>query len=228
MDQPMLISGDILNPLVQMQLMGTYGRKNLQSLTLNLNLVGNRYLILSKPFRRNNATDWRSIYSLAKEGRLEEIADTAPDVIIRHYGSIKKILQDNLRPPVRRGVVVKVYWGNTGTGKTHRSFEEAGTDAYPKGPTSIWWDGYRKETNVVIDEFSGAIRIEHLLRWLDWQPCIVEVKGSSSPLHARNFWITSNIDPKEWYNDGNSTEEQRKALQRRLTTVVHFIEPFRQ
>lgn len=183
-------------------------------------------LTFRKSFKRNSDTDWRRVLDLAKEGKIEEIGDTAPDVVIRHYASLKRILQDNLRPPTRRGLVVNVYWGDTGTGKTHRAFEEAGELAYPKGPTSIWWDGYRKEENVVIDEFCGRINIEHLLRWLDWQPVIVEVKGSSCPLHARTFWITSNIDPKEWYNDTNSTAEQRKALQRRLTNVVHFIEPF--
>lgn len=180
-----------------------------------------------KSFKRNNATDWGRVYSLAKEGKIEEIADSAPDVVVRHYASLKRIVQDNIRAPYRRGVVVNVYWGDTGTGKTHRSFEEAGPNAYPKGPTSIWWDGYRQEENVVIDEFTGLIRIEHLLRWLDWQPINVEVKGSSCALHARNFWITSNVSPEEWYTDTNSTAEQRKALKRRLTNVVHFIEPFK-
>lgn len=181
---------------------------------------------IRKSFKRNSDTDWRRVLDLAKEGRLEEIGDTAPDVVVRHYSSLKRIIQDNLRPPRRTGLVVNVYWGDTGTGKTHRAFAEAGEDAYPKGPTSIWWDGYRKETNVVIDEFCGRINIEHMLRWLDWQPVIVEVKGSSCPLHAMSFWITSNINPDEWYNDTNSTSEQRKALKRRLTNVVHFIEPF--
>lgn len=203
-----------------------FGKKIQQSKELNLSWVRKYVNNNRKSIKRNSATDWRRVFDLAKEGKIEEIAESAPDIVVRHYSSIKRILQDNIRPPLRRGITVQVYWGNTGTGKTHRAFEEAGIFAYPKGPTSIWWDGYRKEENVVIDEFCGAIRIEHLLRWLDWQPVIVEVKGSSSPLHAIKFWITSNIDPREWYNDSNSTEEQRKALQRRLTTVVHFIEPF--
>lgn len=44
-------------------------------------------------------------------------------------------------PAVER--VVQVYWGTTGTGKSHRAWAEAGITAYPKDPLSKFWDGYR-------------------------------------------------------------------------------------
>lgn len=95
-------------------------------------------------------------------------------------------------------------------------------DGYPKPPTTVWWDGYLGHRHVVVDEFCGLIGITHLLRWLDRYPCMVEVKGGAVALEAVEFWFTSNIDPREWYSDANSTEEQRNALFRRFNEVVHF------
>jgi len=69
-------------------------------------------------------------------------------------------------PQVRNTSLAKVYWGPTGTGKTHRSWAEAGDQAYIKSSSNKWWDGYRSEVNVIMDEFDGLIGITHLLRWL--------------------------------------------------------------
>lgn len=110
--------------------------------------------------------------------------------------------------------------GKTGTGKSHRAFAEAGDGAYFKGPTSKFWDGYWGQTKVIIDEFRGAISVEHLLRWLDKYPVMVDIKGSATPLRADSIWITSNIPPEQWYP--GIDDETIKALRRRFTHVVHY------
>jgi hypothetical protein len=107
-----------------------------------------------------------------------------------------------------------VYWGHTGTGKSRRAWDEAGIGAYPKDPRSKFWDGYRNHEHVVIDEFRGGIDISHILRWFDRYPVVVEVKGSSVVLSATHIWITSNIDPRQWYPELD--EETLAALLRRL------------
>lgn len=114
---------------------------------------------------------------------------------------------------------VKVYWGRTGAGKSRRAWEEATFDAYPKDPRSKFWDGYRGQDRVVIDEFRGGIDISHMLRWLDRYPVVVEVKGSSVVLKATNIWITSNIHPNDWYP--TLDQETKNALLRRLQ-ITHF------
>lgn len=108
----------------------------------------------------------------------------------------------------------KVYWGPTGTGKSHRAWEEAGPDAYPKNARTKFWDGYRGQENAVMDEFRGAIDVGNLLTWLDRYPVSVEIKGSSTPLCVERVWICSNLHPNEWYPglDGFTLD----ALLRRL------------
>jgi hypothetical protein len=74
-----------------------------------------------------------------------------------------------------------------------------------------------------MDEFAGRIDIVHLLRWFDRYPVSVEIKGSTVPLLATKFWITSNIDPAEWYsNKPEVSQEQINALFRRFTLVEEF------
>jgi len=116
--------------------------------------------------------------------------------------------------------IINVFHGRTGTGKSRRAWEEAGVRVYSKDPRTKWFDGYQGEENIIIDEFRGTVDISHILRWFDRYPVRVECKGSSMPLQATTFWITSNLAPTDWYPDLDS--ETKSALLRRLTNIVHF------
>jgi len=120
--------------------------------------------------------------------------------------------------PIERKV--KVYWGATGVGKSRRAWEEAGFDSYPKDPRTKFWDGYSGQERVVIDEFRGGIDIAHVLRWFDRYPVVVEVKGSSVVLKAKEIWITSNLSPDLWYPELDLATKE--ALLRRLE--VEFLQ----
>lgn len=167
----------------------------------------------TRPLNRSDPTDWDAIRNNAKCGRLELVP---PDVYVRSYLSLTRIARDHLQPTRNERKVV-VYWGKTGTGKSRRAWEEATDDAFPKDPRTKFWDGYRDQENVVIDEFRGGIDISHLLRWFDRYPCIIEVKGSSTVLKATSYWITSNIPPHQWYPDVD--QETLGALLRRMEVL---------
>lgn len=171
-----------------------------------------------KPFKRNSKTDWDAVYDAARSGRMSDIPS---DIKIRHYTALKRIGVDHCTPQWREGVTVKVFYGGTGLGKTRKAWHEAGKEGvYVKDPCTKWWDGYKGEKRVIIDEFTGLINIAHLLRWFDRYPCMAEIKGFSVPLCATEFWVTSNLHPREWYKD--ITEEQQQALLRRVT-LHHFV-----
>lgn len=167
-----------------------------------------------------NAVDWIAAYELVKAGR---VLDVDPGLQIRHMGSLLKIQALYSKPEFRMNLDVNVYWGPTGTGKSHSAWTEAQAfgDVYIKQPSTKWWDGYSGEENVIIDEFCGEIGITHLLRWLDKYPCSVEVKGSQVALRAKRFWICSNIEPRLWYT---CPMAQQEALTRRLLNVVNKTE----
>lgn len=170
-----------------------------------------------KAMKRNSEKDWDAVLDSVKRGKFEEVPS---DILIRCYGNLKKIHVDSLKPdPCVKEVFV--FWGTTGTGKSRRAWDEATFDAYPKDPNTKFWDGYRGQEHVVIDEYRGSISISHMLRWLDRYPTIVEVKGSSCVLGCKKVWITSNLSPDQWYPDLD--EETRLALRRRFTQVTHFV-----
>lgn len=176
---------------------------------------GTRFEIGQKPLKRNSAKDWDTIRQMAQEGNLDDIDSS---VYVCHYRSLKQIAVDHMKPNAEERTI-KVFWGPTATGKSRRAWEEAGWDAFPKDPNSKFWDGYAGHENVVIDEFRGRIDISHVLRWFDRYPVIVEVKGTSQVFKAKNIWITSNLDPRNWYPDID--EPTRAALLRRFE-IVYF------
>lgn len=186
---------------------------------------GSQFEFGARPFRRNSAVDWESVWDSAKSGNLGAIP---ANVRVVSYRTLRAIAADHDRP-VGMERVCHVFWGSTGTGKSRRAWDEAGMGAYCKDPRSKFWCGYQGDESVVIDEFRGGIDISHLLRWLDRYPCRVELKGSlvlfdltlgsSVPLVAKTIWITSNLSPDAWYPDLDA--ESLAALRRRLN-IVHF------
>lgn len=178
-------------------------------------ISGTQFELGSKPLKRNSSKDWDSILESAKRGRLDEVPS---DVLVRHYSSLRRIAADHLTPqPMER--IIYVFWGPTGVGKSRMAWSEGGLASYPKDPLSKFWDGYRGQEHVIIDEFRGTVNISHVLRWFDRYPVIVEIKGSSVPLVAKKIWITSNLHPKDWYPDLDSSTVS--ALLRRLN-ITHF------
>lgn len=182
-------------------------------------VLGTRFSLGTKPLKRNCPKDWDEILCAAKESRFEDIP---ADVYIRCHSSLKKIAVESA-VPVAIEREVYVFWGATGCGKSHTAWEQGGLDSYPKDPCTKFWDGYRGQEHVIIDEFRGTISISHILRWLDRYPVLVEIKGSSVVLKAKKIWITSNLHPKDWYPQLD--QETTNALLRRLT-ITHFQNPF--
>lgn len=177
------------------------------------------------PISRARSVDWERVYDSAVIGDIEAIPK---DILIRNYSALKRIGVDNAKPPVRPDISVDIYWGVSGVGKTRRAWYEAGsiTDVYIKNPNTKWWDGYRGQKTVIFDEFTGRIDISYILTWLDRYPCMVEIKGYSTPLLADRFFFTSNVNPRDWYPDANP--EQIRGLLRRVSItemVFNWDEP---
>lgn len=182
-------------------------------------VAGTRFELGQHPGHRGEKRkiDWENAFAEAKAGRFE---DVPADLRFRYFGTMQKIAAHYANGVAEPRSCV-VYWGPTGVGKSRRAWFESGIHAYPKSPTSKFWDGYRGQANVVIDEFRGQIEISHLLRWLDRYPVLVEIKGSGMPMSATSFWITSNLSPREWYP--NVDETTISALERRLR-VTNMVE----
>lgn len=186
-------------------------------------VAGTRFEV-GKLRKAGNQVDWEDVGAKARAG---EFGAIPTEILVRHTGNLIKMHGLFAHPQPRPEVTVTVLWGETGSGKSHTAYHQAtmtGGPVYWKASTNKWWDGYRGEEAVVIDEFDGQIGIVHLLRWLDWYPMMVEIKGGATPLKATKFWITSNLSPDEWFP--SLPLKQMRALHRRLTVVCEMNEPY--
>lgn len=89
-------------------------------------------------------------------------------------------------------------FGPTGVGKSHYARHAFGT-CYPKGKNK-WWDGYRNEETVVIEDVDPAdgVWIAYFLKiWGDKYPFIAEIKGRSKEIRPKRIIVTSNYTLRE-------------------------------
>jgi len=107
--------------------------------------------------------------------------------------------------------------GPTNVGKTTWVLNQY-PGAYWKPPLSKWWDNYDQEDVVVIDEFTGWLPIEFMLRLLDRTPLLVENKGGVVNFAATKVFLLSNKYPEEWY-PGNPL---LPSLLRRMTQMTKY------
>lgn len=182
-------------------------------------VAGTRFEFGEFPFRRNSSEDWKKTLDLAKQGNLEKIE---PDVLIRYYTTLRRISIDYGSPVERGSQEVHLYWGPTGSGKSKTVFDLVkGKEYYLKAPTTKWWDGYRGQEIIIVDEFRGLVEVSHILKWLDRYPCAVEVKGCQVFLNTKIWYFTSNLEIADWYKDLDI--ETKLALRRRFTNIINLL-----
>ncbi len=123
-------------------------------------------------------------------------------------------------------MVVFIYWGKTGTGKTRSVYDQAkelGESVFSlvqNDSGTPWFDGYAGEEVLLIDDFYGWCKVSFLLKLLDRYPLNVQVKGSMIPFISKKIIFTSNIHPEYWFNWKN--DEIKNAFFRRITEIKEF------
>jgi hypothetical protein len=153
-----------------------------------------------------------------------------PKYACEHVNNILKLIATvGPQSPDWRDVQTIVFWGDTGTGKTRRARDDAKNrhlDLYKKMCGTKWFDGYRGEKALLLDEFMGdrgqsdAEGIQQMLQWLDGHPLRVESKGATVPAMWTKVYITSNLPPKAWFP--RADPKHVEALMRRITAQVYM------
>lgn len=152
---------------------------------------------------------------------LWDIMSRFPRQFMRNHAAISKLCAMYDRPRPYAPCTVEIWWGITGSGKSHKAFHDY-PEAYRKTIPGKWWEGYKGETTVVFEEFNPSedkeLRLPELLKILDKYPYQVEIKGAALQLRANHFIFTTNIDPRTWYQG----HPQMPAFCRRVSRVLRF------
>lgn len=115
-----------------------------------------------------------------------------------------------------------VLWGNTGTGKTRYCFDQVMNSTWWMPGDYSWFDGYKGQSIVIIDDYRGEYPLQLLLKLLDRYPMSVPIKGGFTKWLPRKVYITSNVPPEKWYPDADF--RSIAALTRRFDRVDFVIE----
>jgi hypothetical protein len=174
------------------------------------------------PRGQGSRSDLIEVHVAVKNGAsLRTLAQDYPTIILR-YGSGVQRLRSYYRPERETAPEIHVFWGPTGSGKTRRVWEFADKQELWVHPGDRWFDGYDGHRSVLFDDFDGSwFKLHYLLKLLDRYVMPVPVKGGYTWWVPQHIFITSNIDPKLWYD--HALEDHKRALRRRLSEFGNIV-----
>lgn len=170
-------------------------------------------------------TDISEACEMVKKGGVALLAASAPETFVKYARGFQSLEQLVLAAAVKPGFrecKSWCFWGDTETGKTKMAWTFPDLFVLPvQQPKSLWFDGYKGEKSLLIDDFLGEIEFGALLRILDGYPCGFPMKGGFIARDWDRVIVTSNVHPSAWYP--NKLYEGG-PLERRLFTggVVEF------
>lgn len=159
---------------------------------------------------------------------LEEIEDAHPRLVLLHRDAIVASINayTDRHIPEFRNIYVEIRWGAPGTGKTFGAMGMYRQECYRWRGTK-WWDGYKKERVLLIDEFDGNnLAIDECKQICDVYRYHGEVKRSFVQANWRHVIFCSNKHPNDWWKDskGNSlvSDIDRKAFLDRVNFIKEY------
>lgn len=113
------------------------------------------------------------------------------------------------------------YHGPSGVGKSRKAFEGFTPEThYVYARDNGWWDGYKGQKTVIMNEFRGEIPYGQLLDLIDWCPLTVRRRnGEPVPFLADLVIITSSMQPKDVYHN-LAEKDKLDQLYRRVDVIA--------
>lgn len=155
---------------------------------------------------------------LAGEQTSEDILINMPGLFHQYGRTFEKIEDIRMRKLFRTEMTQGIwFWGVTYAGKSHQAFKNFNPDTHyvlnlnDKG----WWDGYRQQETVIINEFRGQIPYSELLDLVDKWPKSVPRRGREPlPFTSKKVIITSAVPPEDVYYNLSIRDSLNQLLRR--------------
>ena len=159
---------------------------------------------------------------LSGEMSVDDIALEDPHTFHQYGRTLERIELIALRKRFRSWMTKGIwYWGSTGTGKSHTAFKDYDPSThYIKDLNENFWNGYKGQPIVIMNEFRGQIPFSELLDLCDKWPKTVKWKCSEGvPFLAKTLIVTSCKRPEDIYYNILSEDESIDQLRRRFDIV---------
>lgn len=161
---------------------------------------------------------------------MEELYDDHAGIMLKYPQGVQKMLDFKIVKKPRLGQdedMPECIWmyGPTGTGKTHRAFEDYNPDTdYVWQPDGEWgFDSYTNQSKVIINEFRGQINYANLLQMCDKFPFKVRRRGlAPTDFVAKKIIITSSMHPRDVYSKLAERDSLEQLCRRfTITEITH-------
>lgn len=159
------------------------------------------------------------IHLVNQKKELTEIVAEIPSAL-RYLNNVKQLIAESFKERTTAPKVIYIY-GAPGTGKSTYVFNQYGRqNVYVKDDT-MWWNGYRQQKVVLMDD-CDLTKWERsmLIRMWDQWPLQVQTKGGFIHLNSPYIIITSNVGPTAILNDD--------AIHRRFDDIIFVNDKKRQ
>lgn len=174
--------------------------------------------------RGKEAASWA--IKKAREGDLQAIEDEQPKIFLQYGPRLESLRVRNTEP---LATLEHEWWiGPTGTGKSKTLWKlygagKTGDDRYYNKDICKWWDGYRNQQVVAIEEWSPDVvpgLIQKLKKWADHNPFNGEIKGGTLlDIRPKKIIVLSNYSIEQCF----PRIEDYEPLSRRFK-VIRFPE----
>lgn len=155
---------------------------------------------------------------------VDDIAMENPGIYHQYGRTLCKLEDIQLRKRFRTEMTEGIwYWGKTGVGKSHKAFEGFHPDTHYLLPNDNgWWDGYKGQETVIINDFRGELSYNFLLQLVDKFPMNVRRRNREPfPFTSKKVIITSSIPPKKVYAR-RLEQDHLRQLRRRFKVIKVF------
>lgn len=176
------------------------------------------YIEFGKRPKQGERTDLEGLKNAILEGkRVDDIVIENPMLYHQYGRTLNKIEDIALRQKHRTWMTKGIwYYGETGSGKSHRAFENYDNKTHYVLPNDNgWWDGYTGQEIVIINDFRGEIKYNELLQMVDKWPFSVKRRGREPlPFLAKTVIITSSLKPSDIFKHREEEDKLEQLLRR--------------
>lgn len=191
----------------------------------NYCLKGNDFVVVDHRKKTQRSDLLVVAEAVAAGGKLHMIGREFPSTFIRYHRGIGALMDcyQDCEPRTAKPFVTWIY-GDTGSGKTRGVHEAEPSLWTSSADLSTFFNGYRNQVSVLLDDFRGGqCKFSFLLRLLDRYQLTVNVKNGYKEWNPKRIWITCNRDPQGCYP--NIDERNMGQLLRRVDEIFEFRFP---
>jgi len=160
---------------------------------------------------------------LAGELTADDVAVENPGMFHQYGRTLDRVEAIALRRKTRKWMTSCTwYTGPTHSGKSHAVFKDYDPMThYVKNLNEDWWDGYKGQETVILNEFRGQIPFSEMLDLIDKWPKTVKWRGKEPvPFLAKQVLVSSIRTPEDVYRNQDHTGEPWEQWTRRVNVVT--------